>query len=259
MLITIKSLLHTLFLPPGGPLLLMIAGAVLLAVRNGTLARRLAWTLLIAGIASLWLLATPRVADALCNLAQRYPALDLSKPLDAQAIVILGGGEATQRAAEYGAAPVASGALLERLCFGAFLARRSGLPILVSGNESEGLAMSVTLERNFQLKPRWIESRSRDTFQNAAFSAPLLKAAGVKRIALVTDGTHEWRAAHEFQSAGLEVVPAPEGFWMWHGHSLMRYVPNLAALNHSTEAVYELIGDLVRRVLIALDLRRQST
>jgi uncharacterized SAM-binding protein YcdF (DUF218 family) len=258
MLITLKSLLHTLLLPPGGPLLLIIAGSALLARRDGGRARRVAWTLLIAGIAALWLLATPRIADALCSLAQRYPALDLSKPLDAQAIVILGGGESTDWATEYGVAPSASGGLLERLNFGAFLARRTGLPVLVSGDEREAVAMQVTLERNFQLKARWVENHSRDTFQNAAFSAPLLKAAGVRRVALVTDGTHEWRAAHEFQSAGLQVIPAPEGIWVWHGHSPLRYVPNLTALSHSTEALYELMGDVVRRALIALDLRRQT-
>jgi uncharacterized SAM-binding protein YcdF (DUF218 family) len=116
----------------------------------------------------------------------------------------------------------------------------------------------VTLERNFQLQPRWIEGHSRDTFQNAAFSAPLLKAAGVRRIALVTDGAHEWRAVHEFESTGLEVIPAPEGIWVWHGHSILRYIPNLDALTHSTEAVYELLGDLVRRAFATTDLRRQT-
>ena len=39
---------------------------------------------------------------------------------------------------------------------------------------------------------------------------------------------------------------------------MKRYIPDMSALAHSTEALYELIGDLVRRALIGLDLRRQS-
>ena len=71
--------------------------------------------------------------------------------------------------------------------------------------------MSASLARDFHIEPRWVEDRSRDTFQNAQFSARMLKAAGVSRIILVTDAAHEWRAVHEFTSAGLAVVPAPDG------------------------------------------------
>ena len=93
MLIAIKTLLHTLVLPPGGPLLLAAAGAWLIARRGaGLRVRRTGWALLVAGLASLWLLATPVVADALRRAAERCPPLDLNRPVQAQAIVIIGGG-----------------------------------------------------------------------------------------------------------------------------------------------------------------------
>jgi hypothetical protein len=38
----------------------------------------------------------------------------------------------------------------------------------------------------------------------------------------------------------------------------MRFVPNTIALARSTRALYELLGDLIRRALAALDLRRQT-
>ena len=258
MFVTLKTLLHTLLLPPGGPLLLAMAGAWLLGRARTTAARRSAAVLLAAGLGSLWLLATPAIADMLNDAAQRCPPLDLSVPVSAQAIVILGGAESRPVALEYGGAPAVAAGLLERVSYGAFLAQRTGLPVLVSGAEIEAHAMSASLAREFHVETRWIEDRSRDTFQNAAFSARILKPAGVTRIILVTDATHEWRAAHEFMSAGFIVTPAPEGAWRWHGTGVNRYVPNMEALAHSTIALYELTGDLVRRALIALDLRRQS-
>jgi uncharacterized SAM-binding protein YcdF (DUF218 family) len=258
MLLTLKTLLHTLLLPPGGPLLLAAAGAWLIGRARAVAARRCGWVLLAAGLGSLWVLATPAVANVLSKVAVRYPPLDLRVPVQAQAIVILGGGDSRRAAPEYGGAPAAAEGLLERVSYAGFLAQRTGLPVLVSGTEIEAHAMSASLARGFHIETRWVEDHSRDTFQNAAFSARILKPAGVSRIILVTDATHEWRAAHEFMSAGFDVIPAPEGAWQWHGAEVNRYIPNMEALAHSTEALYEIIGDIVRRALIALDLRRQS-
>jgi uncharacterized SAM-binding protein YcdF (DUF218 family) len=258
MLLSLKMFLHTLLLPPGGPLLLAALGAALLGAGRSLSARRAGWALLIAGLASLWVLATPVVAGVLSEAARRYPPLDLRHASEAQAIVILGGSVARSSAEEYGGEPAAAESLLERVSYGGFLAQRTGLPVLVSGEEIEARAMRATLARLFHVDTRWVENRSRDTFQNAAFSARLLKAAGVSRIILVTDATHEWRAAHEFMSAGLEVFPAPEGAWRAPASGVRRYVPTAGALVHSTEALYEIIGDLVRRTLAGLHLRRQA-
>lgn len=129
--------------------------------------------------------------------------------------------------------PAAGDGLLERVVYGAYLAHRTGLPMLISGF-------------------------SRDTFESAQLSAPMLQAAGVRRIVLVTSAVHEWRAVHEFQSAGLTVVPAPEGFWSWPGFGLRRCWPNPATLKASTDALHEILGDLARRALLVLGVRRHT-
>jgi uncharacterized SAM-binding protein YcdF (DUF218 family) len=258
MFITLKTLLHTLLLPPAGPLLLAAVGAALIAGSVRPAARRTGWALLGAGLGALWLLATPLLADELTRIAQRCPPLDLNRPLQAQAIVILGGGSPTERAPEYGGDPAPRAELLERVTYGAYLAHRTALPVLVTGTALETLAMRASLERDFGVTTRWVEDRSRDTFQNAQFSAQLLRAAGVARILLVTDADHEWRALQEFAAAGLTVLPAPVGLYGRHRHGLAYYVPNPQALQDSTHALYELLGDLVRRALATLDLRRQT-
>src|ERR1700741_2259734 len=139
MWIASKSLLHTLLLPPGGPLLLALGGAYLVGLRRSAGAHRAGWARLLAALASLWLLATPPIARALSSMAQRYPALDSGRPVEAQAIVILGTG----------GAPAAADGLLERIAYGAFLAHRTGLPVLVSGEAHEAAAMRASLVRNF--------------------------------------------------------------------------------------------------------------
>lgn len=258
MFITLKSILRTLVLPPAGLLLLAWAGAWLAARGGGAALRRGGWLLLLGALALLWVLGTPLVSHSLAHAAQRYPPLDPAQAMTAQAIVILGGGDERRAAPEYGGAPAAGLGLLERLAYGAYVARRTHLPVLVTGTPSEALAMRATLARDYGIDTRWFEDRSRDTFQNAQFSAPLLRAAGVTRIVLVTDAGHEWRAAHEFQAAGFEVLPAPAEMWTPRQSGLLCCVPSAAGLARSSDALYEMLGNAARVTLAALHLRRQT-
>jgi uncharacterized SAM-binding protein YcdF (DUF218 family) len=254
MFVTLKMFLHALLPPPASPLLLAVAGLLLIWGKR----RRLGATLLAVGLACLWLCSVPVVSNALWRLAERYPALDLNRPTNAQAIVILGGGGYRYAAPEYGG-PAPELALLDRLTYGAFVARRTSLPVLVSGNGNEAGTMRASLTRDFGISTRWFENHSRDTFENARFSAQILRADGVNRIILVTTSTHLWRASQEFRNAGLEVVPAPVGVWAVRGEGgFMKFMPSAAALLRTSEAVSELIGEPVRVTLAALHLRRQS-
>ena len=246
-----KTLLKNLLLPPAGPLLLAIIGALLLRRRP-----RLARLLLALGLGSLWLFSLPIVADALTRLTEHYPPLDLAQPTQAQAIVILGGGGQRAYAPEYGG-PAAEPALLERLAYGAYAARRTGLPVLVTGFGIEASAMRDTLARNFGITARWVDDRAYDTYENARSSARLLRADGVQRIVLVTGTTHLWRATREFSAAGLDVVPAPCGVLALRESGASRYLPSGVALLRSYGATYELLGESVRQLLWASHLRRQ--
>ncbi len=247
----VKSVLRSLLLPPASPLILATLGAFMIwrGVRFGG-------AVLGAGLVSLWLLSSPFVADALWSLAQRYPALDLSAAHDAQAIVIIGGGGARMFAPEY-SGPAPDFGLLERLSYGAYLAHRTHLPLMVSGAPGEALVMRTSLERDFAAPARWVENRSRDTYENARFSAPILAAYGITRIILVTGATHMWRAAQEFRDAGLTVIPAPAGVWAPREVDAVRFVPSPYALTRSNAAVYELIGEPARRVQAALGFRER--
>jgi uncharacterized SAM-binding protein YcdF (DUF218 family) len=249
-LLQLKTLLKNLILPPAGPLLLAVLG-LLLVKRRPVMAR----SFLIVGLGSLWLLSTPIVSDIFTSLAEHYPPLDWRRAADAQAIVILGGGGQRRFAPEY-AGPAAEPLLLERLNYGAYIARKTGLPILVTGFRIEASAMQATLQRNYGIDPRWVDDQAYDTYQNANDSARLLKADGVHRIVLVTHGTHMRRAAREFIDAGLDVVPAPVGIFAKRNAGIWRYVPNPDALPRSYIAINELLGEPIRAFLAATHLRR---
>lgn len=249
-LLVLKNLVKELLLPPAGAIWLSLLGLLLL--RRRPLLARLC---LIVGIGSIWLLSTPIVSDAITGLAEQYPPLDMKLAANAQAIVILGGGGQRAFAPEYGG-PAAEPLLLERLSYGAYLARETHLPILVTGFSIEARAMHDTLQRNFGIEPRWIDNQAYDTFQNARNSARLLAADGVHRIILVTRATHMRRSVHEFTSVGLDVVPAPVGILSERDHGVLRFLPNPDALQRSHAAIYELIGEPVRAFLAATHLRR---
>lgn len=249
-LILLKTLVRNLILPPSINLLLGFLGLALL-----NRSPRVARVFLALSLVSLWMLSVPVIADKLSNLAERYPAVDLSEPTGAQAIVILGGGGQVEWAPEYKGA-MALPILLERLTYGAYAARKTGLPVLVSGAKVEATAMRETLQRNFDTPVRWVDDEAGDTFQNARDSVRLLKNDGVDRILLVTTSSHMIRAVNEFSAAGIQVVPAPtELASSWH-HPLEEYFPSPGGLRHSYTAIDELLGDRVRAFFAFTHLRR---
>lgn len=242
-LFVLRETVRDLALPPAGPLILVVAGLWLLRRRP-----RLGRTLAICGTALLWLLSTPVIADRLQRLTERYPPLLLTAQAQAEAIVILSGSARTS-APEYGTdAP--NPETLERMAFGAYLAHRTGLPVLVSGGllyeqRPIAAAMAQFLERDFNTPVRWVEGRARDTHENALFSAKLLEGAGIHRIILVTSGMHMARSVEEFRAAGFEVVPAPVHLLAPASWSPLRVIPEIEALERSHSALYELLGRAV--------------
>ena len=249
-LLHLKTLLKELILPPASPLILALLGWVLLKARP-----RLGRIFIAVGLVSLWLLSTPLVADALSGLVELYPPVDLRQAAGAQAIVILGGGGERALAPEY-QGPAAEPFMLERLSYGAYLAKKTGLPVLVTGYSLEARAMHDSLQRNFEIETRWVDDQAYDTFQNARNSARMLSAANVHRIILVTHATHMRRSVREFADAGFDVVPAPVGMLAPRDFGVLHYFPAPEALLRSHVAIYELIGEPVRILLSASHLRR---
>lgn len=204
----LKKTLSVILLPPLLPLLWIGAGLLLLR-RRPRLGRTLAWSGLLFGL----LLITPASVKLLTQPLENFPALQAPELATGEAIVILGGGQRRHLAEYGGAAP--NHLTLERLRYGARLARQSDLPVLMSGGivrhgeTAEALIMAASLHSDFGVKARWVEVESRDTQENARYSARILEAAGIRRIVLVTHAAHMRRALNEFKAQGIAVIPAP--------------------------------------------------
>jgi uncharacterized SAM-binding protein YcdF (DUF218 family) len=237
----LRHIAKDLFLPPAGPLILVFVG-LLMAWRR----KRLALTLIAVGAGSLWLLSTPIVSGELVRWGQYSQALDFSRPIAAQAVVILASG-AREDIGEY-QGPAPAERTLQRLVYGARVARATKLPVLVTGGDIESIAMTDMLRRDFDLTSRWIESAATNTQENAEFSCPLLKAAGVHTIVLVTSALHMRRAAAEFRSQGMDVIAAPVDVRGRGEIEPNDFVPAVAALQDSRYVLYEAAGRLVQSI-----------
>jgi len=238
-----NTVIGTVLLPPFN-LILLCAIGLLLARKRPRLG------LAVSGLALLALtaLSTGFFASQLARpLENRNPPLASVKGVDAQAIVVLGGGRLAS-APEYGGADVPKLVTLGRVRYGAYLQRASGLPLLVSGGSPQGAAegeavlMARVLRDELGVPVRWIEDASDDTAQNAQFSARMLREAGVRKIVLVTDALHMPRARRAFEQHGMTVVAAPTVFATRGRYSFNSWLPTAAGLDLSYYAMHEWLG-----------------
>jgi uncharacterized SAM-binding protein YcdF (DUF218 family) len=238
-----KSLLVTLLLPPVNLVFVILAGVALLRHVPG-LAR---WLITVAALVLLFL-AMPAVAGTmLCALEGNLPMTPpAGKPPGA--IVILG-AEVTHIAGTPSTETVGR-LTLERLRAGAALQRKTQLPVLVSGGDIGedappiALLMRDSLTQDFQVPVRWTEDRSRDTWQNAQYSAAILHANGIDSIYLVTHSWHERRALMAFAGTGITVTVAPTPLDRLATPTAIGFVPRVSAWETSYYALHEWIGCL---------------
>jgi len=240
----LKALVKALVLPPAGPLLLSLVGLAL-RKRFPRSGKSLVW----AGMVMLLALSMPVVAFLLLQSAGSPPVFDPSRAQSAQAIVILGGG-IRREALEYGGDTLGR-LTLDRVRYGARVARMTGLPVLVTGgsvrgSRSEGELMRESLEREFSVPVRWVEARSRNTHDNAVLSTAILRREGIARIVLVAHGFDMRRALAEFAATGIEAIPAPTGISAAGYPTITDFLPTIGGLQGSYYAIYELLANFAR-------------
>jgi uncharacterized SAM-binding protein YcdF (DUF218 family) len=241
----LKKIVSALLMPPVLPLLCIALGLLLLR-RRPRIGRMLAW----GGLIAVWLFSTPIVVNLMTAPLESVPVLQPEDLERGEVIVILGAG-AHRYAPEYdGPTPKRLG--LERLRFGARLAHYSGLPVIISG---EIVPMAESLQRDFGVRPRWLEGDSLDTEGNARNTARILRAEGLQHVVLVTHAAHMRRAMAEFELQGVAAIPAPTGFLSRQEGDepeimLFDYLPSPSAAFAAWYASHEWLG------LMALEVRR---
>jgi uncharacterized SAM-binding protein YcdF (DUF218 family) len=243
----VQSIATTLLLPPLVLVLAVVAAGLLALVVRPGLARLLAALMALAASAVL-LLATPYVSGHL-RAGLQGEITPAPAGVTPRAIVILS-AEAAWRVDGPDLGPLT----LERLRAGAALARRTGLPVLVTGGVpgwgAPPLAdlMAASLRDEFGIPVRWVEARSRDTRENALFSARVLAAEGITAGYVVTHAWHLPRTLDAFARAGFTALPAPVGLDRTPDGRATDWIPRTDHLNQSWLMLREWLGRIVYAV-----------
>ncbi len=223
---TWKPVFSALLLPPVPFLVAILIGARLLLTR-----RVLGWAILGLSVAGVWFTSTMAAERWIERVmlqvpqplrAERIAAIRNDPAARARvAIVVLGAGM-EPFAPEYGVSNLDKYSL-ERLRYGLWLARETGVPVAFSGGlgwgqapgSPEAEAAARIAAQDFNRPLRWTEAESHDTRENAQRMVPLLKRAGVDHVLLVTHGWHMPRALRHFEASaagsGMRIEAAPMG------------------------------------------------
>jgi uncharacterized SAM-binding protein YcdF (DUF218 family) len=250
-----KPWLTLLVMPPLPFIVLVLAGARLMFRR-----RLAAWLLVLLGCAGLWLMCTVGLAKLMLNgLLKPPPVLGSSEIAELKrqphtAIVVLGGGRRLL-APEYGVATLKPRSI-ERLRYGLWLARETGLPVAFSGGVGLGAEPGPTeadiaariAERDFGRALHWLENESRDTRENSLRTVALLRPQGIEQIVLVTHADHMPRALRHFRrdaEAGtpkLRIVAAPMGGPAHGNYVATDWLPSATGFEMTSATLHEWLG-----------------
>ena len=247
-------MLTVMALPPVPLLLLMLFGARLMLPRRG-----LGWLVILTSVALLWLSTCTGSAKLLSQFVLHPPdaiSADRIRELKALprgpvAIVVLGGG-VEPFAPEYGVSSLQH-ASLERLRYGIWLGRQTGLPLAFSGgvgwgqrdSKPEARVAAQIAASEFGQPLKWIEENSRDTRENAIRTVALLRRAGVRHIVLVTHGWHMPRAVKAFEVAAaseLRIEAAPLGLAQDVDISILAWTPSSTGQSAVRSILREVLG-----------------
>ena len=235
-------------LSPLGMVFCLAALALALAWR-----RRIRSSIAIAALAFVWLWAwsMPMLSHWLGScIEQQYRQMPIAALAKAPAIVVLGGAVSPP---QLGGSEIDLHSAADRVWYAARLFHAGKAPMLIlSGGYdperhaySEARAMATFLaDLGVPAQAMVLEEQSRNTRQNAANSAALLKARGINRILLVTSALHMPRAMALFTAQGLQVIAAPTDFEASQAPppGILAWLPDAQALDASGRAMKELVG-----------------
>ena len=215
--------------------------------------RRAGLLFLAAGLAWLYLCSTSLFADFMMStLEKHYPPRALSVIGEADAIVLLGGG--VRGDTHLGTLPDMN-QQADRMLYATALykAGKAPLVVLTGGSEPDSrseaqLMKDVLAVMGVPPRAMLLENSSRNTNDNALYSAVVLNNRGIKRILLVTSAFHMRRAVPLFERQGFEVIPAPTDFQRVVGSQVLPgWLPSVDALASTTIAFKEHVGYWVYR------------
>lgn len=257
MFVYLSKLLPLFVYPLGIVTVLLILGLVT--------ARRRKWqkALLIFALAVLLVGSNRWVSYGLARSLE-WQNLPAEATPQAEVIVLLGGGT---EPGDYPRPTTEVNSAGDRVLYAAKLYRDGAAPaILVSGGNLNFSSArgSTPAEEMIELLTQlgvpaeaiWQQDQSQNTYEDALYSAELLKEKEITEVILVTSAMHMPRAKALFEKQGISVIAAPTDFTIteqnWQsvfqpsfGELVINLLPNASALDLTTTVIKEYLGLLV--------------
>ncbi|MCF7992551.1 MAG: YdcF family protein [Thiohalocapsa sp.] len=243
----LSKLVTQLLMPLGVGGLGVLVGVIALVLGHRVSGSALA----LAGLAWIWLWATPAASDWLRgSLEHRYPPTAVEALPKAPAMVLLGGGMDPVTAPRL---HPDLGSAADRVWHAARVFHAGKAPLVVvsggalpwhAGDGVEADAMLTFLgDLDVPAERVVLEGRSGTTRGNAVETAALLAERGIDRVLLVTSALHMRRAEATFRAVGLDVVPVATDYEIVDSaETPLEYLPDADALYGSSRAIKEYLG-----------------
>jgi len=245
----LSNFLPGLIVPLNLCVVLVVTGAVVALVRW----RRTGLLLAAAGVGWVLVWSLPATSLRLGGaLEHRYPYLPAAEVQTADAIVVLGGNTANNRANWF--EPYDKDTAAARIDRAAELYKAGRAPLIVlsggalEGSVSEAQGMAHTLRQmGIPEAAMVLENASRNTYENAALTQDALADHHIGKVLLVTSALHMPRAMAAFDKQGVEAVAAPGKPQIFPppDRPLRIWMPDYRTLDASRSIIKEYAGLLV--------------
>jgi uncharacterized SAM-binding protein YcdF (DUF218 family) len=203
-------------------------------------------------LALLFLWAWPPFACLMAgSLEWWYPILPYPPGDGAEAIVVLSAGAYPRDSSQ--PEDLLNSDTETRVSYAAWLYHHwRQLPIVVSGGPTASPGPTIYLaeimrraleQRGVPHSMILVENRSRSTYENAVYSASLLRSKGIHKIVLVTEAHHMLRAEKCFRRQGLLVTPGACAYryLIFHPH-WTEFIPSAKAILLNEDGLHEWVG-----------------
>jgi uncharacterized SAM-binding protein YcdF (DUF218 family) len=252
--ILLDKLLPLFIYPVGLAILASVAGFVLSLTGFARTSR----AVLGAAIAVLWTSSTPLFADWLYSeLESEHPPVAIQALPPSDVAIVLGGGvghplppRLTSDANETVDRALHGARIFHAGKVEAILVSGGNLPWQTASDSEAELIADLLGELGVPHSAIVLETKSRNTRENAVNIATIMNAKNWQRALLVTSAAHMPRAVAAFEKADVEVVPASTDVRVTYPliGSVLDFLPSVGALALTTDAIKELLGMVVYRI-----------
>lgn len=237
----LKKMITAFLIPPGFFVSILICAGIYCLWKK----QRIAAVMQIVTALMIWVFSTVPFSDFLMKgLEAEYR---IPRHLQCDVILLPGGGSLTE-APEFSGKGHPGGESMMRLAAAYRIFRKTQCPILVLGGPVYGgtsdAVIFTRILTDMGVPPEKIiqENESRDTRENALFTATIVKRMRFRNPVLVTSGFHLKRAMLLFRKAGITVTPFPAGYHysFSSSYSWEDFLPQ--GMNGSSLALKEYLG-----------------